>query len=74
MYMVSTTHVLRHGLTFHNRFRTIQERTHSLNVYGKMAVDKNLLYFDDKTVINKCHFLIKCLQNCFQGFRETKTF
>ena len=60
MYAVSTTHVLKNGLTFHNRFGTIQQRTHPLNVYGKKAVHQNLPYFDDKTVINKCHDFIKC--------------
>ena len=40
-----------------SRFRTIQEQAHSLNANKKLAVDKHLPYFDDKTVINKCHIL-----------------
>ena len=60
MYVVSTTHVLRYGLTFHSRFGTIQKRAHSLSANEKMAIDRNLPLFNDKTVMNKCHVFKKC--------------
>ena len=65
MYAVSTTHVKRYGLTFHCRFGTIQERTHPLKVYGKMAVHQNVPDFNDNPRVDKLHIIF------FQSFKET---
>ena len=51
-----------------SRFRTIQEQAHSLNANKKLAVDKHLPYFDDKTVIIKCHIFKKCHVKLFLFF------
>ena len=51
-----------------SRFRTIQEQAHSLNANKKLAVDKHLPYFDDKTDMNKCHIFEKCHVKLFLIF------